>query len=82
MRIAYAHNINFNHRQSVLRRIAGTKNRERYLELFQYLVKNNINYTITSNGVLFNTTSISQHTAYELDGIITKYKNYIRRLGG
>ena len=74
MNIAYVRSINFRYRKLVCECAVDIKQRKCYLEQFEYLVKNRVVDAVTSNGVLFNMTSLSHNTVYELDDIRTKYE--------
>ena len=62
------------YREVLVRRLGGRKNRDCYMKMFEYLVKNNINYIIKSNGVFVNITSPDQRTVYDSDDISTQYE--------
>ena len=59
--MAYVRKIKFDCRKLVVQRIAKIKGRGCYLEMFEYLVKNKVDYTANRNGVLFSEITISRH---------------------
>ena len=67
--------INCNDRELVVQRISKVSHRQCFIEIFKYLVRHHIDFTINNNGALFNVSVLSQNTVYEFDDMITKYEN-------
>ena len=74
MHINYIKKINFQYRVMLVDRLGKIDNKQCYLELFKYLYKNGVPYTIMEAGIFFTLNDLEQGVVYKLDDSISKYE--------
>ena len=74
MDIDYIKQVNFEYRETVVDRVGKSDNKQCYLELFKYLCKHGVPYTIKEAGVFFTLNDLEQSVVYKLDETITEYE--------
>ena len=80
MDINYIQRIDFQHRELMVDRLSKIGKKQCYLELFKYLHKTGVSYTVKDSGVFFTLNELEQSVVYKLDEIITKYESSYRLL--
>ena len=74
MDIEYVKRINFQYRELMVERLCKINKKQCYLDLFKYLHKNGVPYTVKDSRVFFTLSELEQSVVYKLDEIISKYE--------
>ena len=64
----------FQYRELLVERLGKINKKQCYLDLFEYLHKNVVPYTVKDSGVFFTLSELEQSVVYKLDEIISKYE--------
>ena len=61
-------------RRQLLRRLTNVKIKQCYLDVFKYLIDNNIDCSVNKNGAFFNITTMTDDRLHELETILKQHE--------
>ena len=60
------------YRKFMVRRLANARQKGCYIRIFMLIVDNNVDYTVTSNGVFFDLSPLPDEVARQIDNIVKR----------